>query len=100
MKKSNSGLEGLLKLVGIIPMTRPRGHVHLGLVFILQTEALSLPNPETDLMTASWSPRNAAREVSSEWKVVPNRFENVIEAGPPQRGRSRVNNGRKRFGEI
>jgi len=71
-----------LKLVGIISDdSTPVGTVHLGLVFILQTDRAEFTIRETDLMTAEWVTVETLREkldrLESWSRIV---FENVIEA--------------------
>jgi predicted NUDIX family phosphoesterase len=78
-----------LRLAGIISDdSTPVGTVHLGLVFILQTDSPRFSIRETELMTAEWAPIETLRErftLLESWSQIV--FQNLIEA------KSRVNAG-------
>lgn len=71
-----------LRLVGIISDdSTPVSMVHLGLVFILQTDSPRFSIRETDLMTAEWASIETLREklpLMESWSQIV--FQNVIEA--------------------
>ena len=71
-----------LRLAGIISDdSTPVGTVHLGLVFILQTDSPRFSIRETELMTAEWAAIDTLREkfpLLESWSQIV--FQNVIEA--------------------
>jgi len=70
-----------LELMGIISDdSTPVGSVHLGLVFLLQTDSPDFSVQETELMTAQWASIDSLREqfpLMETWSQIV--FENMIE---------------------